>query len=178
MCIQINTQISYYLICFSAFVEPKHNSAIKFRAGNVVLNILNDEDTSVKLQLAKKLQQEFPVLIDASRLSSHSLWTSKLSSILKNRESEDKPFDASSGKSLYRLHFIIQFKKRFKNILLLVCRCKWRNSIYYAQSINGFMQNSNIIFAVASDRLRRNGRNIARGNKQWCQSDDVQVGKQ
>ena len=92
--------IDFFLL-FSAFIEPKHSALIKFRAGNVIWNILNDEDEKIRFKLVKILQNGFPVLVDLSRLLSHALWASRLSVILKDIKAEDRIKEIAHSKILF-----------------------------------------------------------------------------
>ncbi|ODM92073.1 Rotatin [Orchesella cincta] len=82
--------VSLLQTAYSTFVDQKQPSFIKMRAGNTILNVLKEDEKS-RIVLASRLQQEFPVLVDVSRLCSRVLWNSKISDVAKkpNEKSSD-----------------------------------------------------------------------------------------
>lgn len=91
---------------YSTFVDQKYAACVKFRAGNVVLHILNHEEEKERLNFAKRLQQGFTVLVDLSRMASRVLWNLRLSEVINNAsKAAEKSCENTTG-SNYGVLFI------------------------------------------------------------------------
>lgn len=79
-----DSMVSVLEMSYSSFIEQKYPACVKFRAGKVVLHILNDETEKFRLNLNRRLQQDFTVLVDLSRMASRVLWNVRLSDVINN----------------------------------------------------------------------------------------------